>query len=354
MSKMISVSCLFTFVCLLALIAGCSDNKTSQPPTTPDSNPIQLVDVGAIIENVAPPEYVAPAGSPSAIDSLWTSGQSPLLECVFGSHEPEALYSNINDFKMNHDILTSTMRVDADGNIILGEYVDSHLVDMGDAEIMMHFTATVTALDGPTAVPASAQEVIGTEIDVDYLISVVADDMPGSVIRIAMTLNDTAQTIFQWDEGTSNDDEQTRLVYASLDPRDSSFVFKGLGYCQHPVSEQWPNGDRFCWAYNITAEANSDFSYRMSYFSNGTPGMTFLHTFLGGGNKDTEFALKYRMFEPADTTVCDSTWMRDQVFGPNYSEGAGLLTDYDEYLGDGLIFLYSAVPQEMIPNPFAE
>lgn len=217
---------------------------------------------------------------------------------------------------------------------------------------MMHFTATVTVLDGPTTIPASAQAVIGTTVDVACLISVAVEEMPAGLIRIGMTLNDTTQTIFQWDEGTSGDDAQSRLYYANLDPTDSSFIFKGLGFCEHPVSAEWPNGDRFCWAYNITSEANSDFSYRMSYFSNGTPGMTLLNCFLGGGNKDTEFALKYRTFSPADTSVCDSVWMKDQVFGPNYSEGTGLITDYATYLDDGLMFPYETVPQAMIPNPW--
>jgi hypothetical protein len=75
---------------------------------------------------------------------------------------------------------------------------------------------------------------------------------------------------------------------------------------------------------------------------------------LGGGNKDTEFALKYRLFEPADTTVCDSMWMEDQVFGPNYSEGTGLITDYASYLDEALIFTNDDVPQLMIPDPWAD
>lgn len=340
-------------VSILALVVGCSKDKTAVTPTQ-ESNPISMVDVGAIIEAVAPPEFVAPATSPSAIDSAWNTGQYPLLEKVFGSRDPQTLYANINDFKMTHEILTNAMRVDENGNLIRGIYVDSHTVDFGGQIETIHFTATVTALDGPTAIPAPVQAVMGTSVDVDYLVSVVVTEMPIGVIRIGMTLNDSVQRVFQWDEGTSNDDEQTRLVYADLDPRDSSFTFKGVGYCQHPVNEQWPNGDRFCWAYNITAEANTDFSYRMSYFSNGTPGMTFLNCFLGGGNKDTEFALKYRTFHPADSSICDSLWALDQVFGPSYSEGSGLLTDYASYLADELMFPYSAVPQEMIANPFEQ
>ncbi|MBK7142687.1 MAG: hypothetical protein IPH75_11475 [bacterium] len=338
-------------ICIAALISACSKDKTTEP--TAEANPIQMVDVSAIIEQVAPPEYVAPVGSPSTIDSAWLYGDFPLLEGVFGSHEPEALYTNINDFKLSYDILSSTLLVDETGAIILGSYVDSHLVEMENGEIMMHFTAVASALDGPTPVPASAQGVIGTEIDVDYLITVDVTEMPGSIVKIGFTLNDTLQTIAQWDEGTSGDDTQTRLVYSSLDLRDSTFSFRGQGYCQHPINDQWLNGDRFCWAYIITSQANADFSYRMSYTSESTD-WSFRYCFLGGGNKDTEFAMKYRPYQPVDATVCDSTWMKDQVFGPNYSEGSGLLTDYDEFLNDDLLFPRSYVPSEMIDNPWAE
>lgn len=352
MPKTLTCKIAAIFLSLVALLAGCSDDKATQQQN-PDGNPIQLVDVAAIVESVAPPEYTTPVGAAAAVDSAWMYGDYPLLENVFGSHEPEALYSNINDFKLSHDILTSTMLVDGDGDLITGTYVDSHLVDMGEDPIMMHFTAIVTALSGPTPIPLAAQEVVGEEVDLEYLVNVTTEEMPNGVIRIGFTLNDTIQTICQWDEGTSGDDEQTRLVYASLDPRDSSFTFRGLGYCQHPISPEWPEGDRFCWAYNITADASSDFSYRMGYTSEGEE-WSFRYGFLGGGNKDTEFALKYRSYHPVDTTVCDSTQMLEQVFGPNYSEGVGLITDYDDYLDDDLILPYSAIPQAMIPNPWED
>ena len=347
-------TCLFmVIVSLLMLMVSCSKDKASQP-ATPTGNPIQVVDVSAIIEEVAPPEFVAPVGSPTTVDSAWLYGNWPLLESVFGSHEPQSLYANINEFKLSYDIITSTMLVDDNGDIILGTYVDSHLVDLEEGQwSMIHFTAVATALAGPTPVPTSAQEVIGTEIDVDYLISVTVQEMPGAVIRIGFTLEDTLQTIAQWDEGTSGDDEQTRLVFSSLDPRDSTFTFRGIGYCQHPITDQWPDGDRFCWAYNITSEANSDFAYRMSHTSE-SGSWSFRHSFLGGGNKDTEFAMKYRVFNPVDAIVCDSGWMKDQVFGPNYSEGTGLVTDYDEYLSDNLLYPRSAIPAAMIENPWAD
>ena len=83
----------------------------------------------------------------------------------------------------------------------------------------------------------------------------------------------------------------------------------------------------------MSSETTSDFAYRMSWFSD-SPGLdeTLLGCIIGGGNKDVEFAMKYRQYMPADSAVMDSACMYDQVFGPNYSEGTGLISDYDAYL----------------------
>lgn len=335
---------------LTAFVVGCSDDDKTTTPTTPATgSPIQIVDVASIIENAAPPEFVAPLSAPMAIDSAWQYGQSPILEKVFGSSDPQALYSNIDEFKMSMEIITNTMLVDGNGDLITGEYVDSFPMDFGEGEEMMHFTVTVTALANATTVPADAQAIMGASIDVDYLLAVEMEAQPNAVIRIGLKLTDTEQTLWQWDSGSGDPtDTETRSICASLDPTDSSFVFKGLGYCEHE------SGDMFNYAFNITSESNSDFTYRMSYYSNGSGYPDFLHTVVGGGNKSDEFALKYRLFVPADTTVCDSLHMYDQVFGPDYSEGTGLISAYEDYLDDGLIFMYDVVPTEVLDNPWAE
>jgi len=110
----------------------------------------------------------------------------------------------------------------------------------------------------------------------------------------------------------------------------------------------------FAYAFNISSESNSDFSYRNSWYSNGSGTIDFLHTIVGGGNKESEFALRYRCFSPADTTVADSAHMSDQLFGPNYTEGTGLLTDYNDYIDEDLIFGYDLIPMEMLTDPWEE
>jgi hypothetical protein len=338
----------FVICCMLVLAVlavGCSEKKTTAPVTV--SHALELVAIDSIIRSVAPPEYTAPVTSPGDMDSGWLYGEYPLIGKVFGSRDPQTLYANINDFSLSRNILINTARVDANNKIIVGVYVDSFPVDMGNGLVMQHFTATVTALSEPVTIPASAQYVMGTTVDVDYLVSVEVQEMPDAQIKIGMTLNDSVQTIFQWDSGTGDPtNDESRLRYGSMLLADSSFVFKGVGYVLHA------GGENFNYAFNITSEANSDFSYRMSWFSNGTPGMEQLYSINGGGNKNTEFALRCRQYVPADTTVCDSSQTKEQVFGPNYAEGTGLITAYDDYLGEELVFLNSMLPSAMISDPF--
>ncbi len=348
MSKSTITVFLCLLVCVAILAAGCKDKKTTQPTNT--SSPIQMVDVCEVIEAAAPPEFVPPATSPADIDSIWLYGQYPLLGKVFGSNDPQTLYANVNAFKLSMEIIKSAVQVNEDGSFVCGTHVDSILVEVGAGDpVLMHYTATVVPVTGATALPANAQAVIGESVDIDYLLTCDVVEVPLGSVKIGVSLSDTLQTVVQWDANMGNEtDNQSRIFFASLDPSDSSFVFKGVGYVLHATDET------FTWAFNIQADAASNFAYRSSYFSNGTPGRTFLNCMLGGGNKDIEFALKSRAFTPADTNVVDSANMHDEVFGPNYSEGTGLITAYAEYLGDDLMIGYDAVPQAMIDDPWAE
>lgn len=75
---------------------------------------------------------------------------------------------------------------------------------------------------------------------------------------------------------------------------------------------------------------------------------------IGGGNKDVEFALKYRQFMPADAEEMDEFSAYDQVFGPNYAEGTSLISEFDEYVNEALIYTHEAIPIETFPSPWAE
>lgn len=338
---------------LLLMMTGCSnDEKTTNSQTDDQASHLELANLDVLVAAVAPPEFTAPEGVPASNDSMeiWTSGDYPLLEKVFGSRDNQALYRNINDFQRNLDILTMVVPVNEDGEIVAGEFTDSAMVEIDGDSVMVHYTATITALSEATAIPAPYQTILGESIDVDYLVTMAVDAVNGRDIQFGLTVNDSVQSLLQYEHGTGDiDQDESSLIYATIDLNDSTFVFKGVGRVAYV------NDDLFTYGYNMTSASTSDFAYRMSWFARESQmPQSLLGCMVGGGNKDVEFALKYRQFMPADTSVIDSVCMYDQLFGPNYSEGSGLISDYADYLDDGLIYTYDAIPMEQIVSPWAE
>jgi hypothetical protein len=338
-----------TVICLMLAI-GCSDKKAANPTTAPQ--PVQIMAIDSLIGRVMPPEYTAPVGSPSTIDSIWLYGSNPLLSNVFGNDNPQTLYSNISKFKLNVDICSNFLRADANGAVVTGAISDSiHVEQTPGDSVWFHVTGSVTQLNSAIIIPEAAQAIIGTTADLDYLISITVSEVPTMNFYIALRLTDTTQTFLQFFKDTGAKGE-TQMVYLNLRKADSTFDFRGIGHCvQEPYGESL-DSSRFSWGYNITSSANANFAYRMAYTSNGWDGTNMLFKYLGGGNKDSEFALKYRTWVPADTTVCDSLHMYDVVFGPDYSEGSSLITAFDSYLNEDLFYPYSAIPQLPLANPF--
>ncbi len=341
MKKAALILALGAFSVLMAL--GCSDDKKTTTSTT-ELAPLDMVDIGAVIAQAAPPEFTAPSTSPAAVDSIWNAGSQPLLEVVFGANEPQALYRNINEFELKLAILQNTLLTDGDGNIATGTYVDSAAVN----DMMMHYTATVTALSSPTAVPTDAQWMFGETVDVGYLVEIAVEEEPASTIKLGVTLNSTEETIFEYSYSTEENDKTTSLLnYASLDPTDSSFAFKGIRYVHYGDDEV------FNCAFNIGSASTADFSYRMAWVSNPPDSTEFLYCLVGGGNRDVEFALKFCMLSPITATEPDPEGIYDQVFGPNYSEGSGLISAYSEYLNDNLLFSGQDMPTAHLTDPWA-
>jgi hypothetical protein len=337
-------------VCLLALAAGCSDNKTTNQTAVPQ--PLNFVAIDSLIGRVAPPEYTGPTGSPMALDSAWLYGNHPLLANVFGNNDPQTLYANISKFKMNMDICEHFLRADANGAVVTGAVSDSvHIETTPGDSIWFNVSGTVSKLNAAVTIPEAAQSIIGTTVDLDYLITLQIAEIPTASFHLGLKMTDANQT-FLWffkDDGAKG---ETQMDYVSLHLADSTFDFRGIGHCVQAPVNQSPDSSRFSWGYTISSSANADFAYRMAYTSNGWQGINQMFKYLGGGNKNTEFALRYRSYMPADTTACDSLHMYDAVFGPNYTEGTGLISAYNSYLDESLFYPYTAIPQLPLANPF--
>ncbi len=318
----------------LILTVGCSDSDSPTSGGTGSVSDVAFADYLSLVQDVAPPVYSAPASAPTAIDSLWDSGDYPLLGKVFSETEPMSLYSNVGTFDNYVMSLEDLLRVDDS----TGEY-------LADSSWM-----TVTDLSSPVAFPAVLQPVFGNSVELDQYVSVIYPDTPeGWEMHLGFAQSDSVEIILAWTTMPSMDSSggvESNFYFANFFPVDSTFFIKGATV-KHGV-------DTASWIYDISSNANNDFEYRMSWFSTEIPEGTLLGTIIGGGNKDTEFALKYRQWIPADSSAHDTLHMSEQLFGPNYTEGTGLISSYDEYLNDSLIITYSETPREQLPSPFVQ
>lgn len=337
---------------LLLVVAGCSDDDNNPAGSGSSNSPINLVDITEVIREVAPPEYSAPSAAVAA-DSfeIWTEGEYALLSKVFGNEDPQTLYRNIDDFEVFMNMIQQTVLVDDNGDPVLGSYTDTISDTVGGEAFTMYGTAVVTELTTATTIAAAYQGILGTSIDLDYLVSVTVAQMSGGVLKVGMKVDSNQQTLLVYQVNMSGEVGATEssIVYATLDPSDSTFQFKGIVYTEDQE-------EVFSTSFIMTSESDGDFAYRMSWFSDDIPApdYTLLGCIIGGGNKDVEFGMKYRQYTPADDTSMDTEWSFDEVFGPNYTNGTGLITDYSTYVNEELVIGYSLVPQAMLTNPWAE
>jgi len=348
----------FMFMVAFALMlsfAGCSDDD-SNPATsgsgTADTTALNLIDVTQVIKDVAPPVYtVQVLKSPPDSFEIWSDGDYPLLGKVFGDNSSQSLYTNVEFFELYMDIIDGEILVDANGDPIPGTFTKTIVDTIMATPVNFHGTGTVSILSSTTTIPTAFQEMLGTSYDFDCLVEITVEEIPSGLVQIGLIFSATEQTLLIYHTNMSGipGTSESSITYASLDPSDSTFVFKGVEYCTHD------NGaETFATSFIMTSETIGDFAYRMSWYSDDIPDGDFLGCIIGGGNKDTEFALKYRQYSPADATEFDAEWAFDEVFGPDYTNGTGLITDYATFVNEALIIGYDQVPQAVVPSPWAE
>jgi hypothetical protein len=243
-------------------------------------------------------------------------------------------------------------QIDENGAVVTGVFTDSLTMPMGeeDLETTIHFTATVTALSTPTVIPTELQSVLGESIDLDFLITVTIEEETGESIKFGLTLTAEEQTLLQYSTTVydPNDKSSSSLVFSSMDPTDSSFVFKGARYNRYDNAEEWN------FVFDLSSQSISDFACRTSWFSNSITEIGELRTIVGGGNKDVEFALCYRVYNPPDTIAADTATTLSQVFGPEYTEGTSLISAYSDYVAESTVIRNDELPSGMITDPWAD
>ncbi|MCP4633468.1 MAG: hypothetical protein GY855_11125 [candidate division Zixibacteria bacterium] len=91
----------------------------------------------------------------------------------------------------------------------------------------------------------------------------------------------------------------------------------------------------------------------MAWYSDELPDNgTLLGCIIGGGDKEEEFVLRYRQYQPADSSAFDPYYQNDQVFGPNYSdEGQSFSTTYETLYDLSLMYEFEDLHTGLLTSP---
>jgi len=324
-------------VVIILTMLGCSssDDSSSNPIGNNDDNyvTVNFTEMTAMVKKAAPPVFTAPVAAPADLED-WSGGDYPLLSKVFGEDEPMSLYSNLTNLDEIIDMIEQVLQVDDSGN---------YLADTT--------YATITNLSVPTIISDAAADVFEfTSIDLDMLVSFTPPENGQAVYDFGFTLNDSTQTVLTFYSGPSYGQSGTVesfLYYAQASLIDSTVIIKGIFFKDY--------GDQTSarWVYDIQTTIDTTFSYRMSWYADNFGDSSGLGCIIGGGNKSTEFAMKYRQFRPADSPTFDDYYNFDQMFGPNYSDlGTSISASYDDYTDENSIFTLSDMPTVLLTSPF--
>ena len=349
MKRLITAALLLISIIALGFV-GCSDDDSTNPTSNNTNNTggdhfdVTFTQFTGIVEEVAPPVYQAPAGAPQGEwDSMWTDGSYPLLGKVFGEDEPMSLYWNLEQLD---DAIIMLDEI-ADKLDSMGVTGDTLIAVPGGGQVDYREMTTATSI------PTDAQDVMGfSSLDLDNVFLFdFTDGTDTGHYHLGYTATDTTQTYLTWfsAEWSANPGVvESFLYYAHVNLTDSTVDIKGAFY------KDYGNQTSARWVYDIVTAENANFDYRMSWFSDESPEFSLLGCVLGGGNKDTQFALKYRQFSPADTTVMDSTFLLEQMFNADYDYLGEITTAYEDYVDEADIFTLDYVPTALIPSPWEE
>ncbi len=328
--------------------AGGGDT-TSDTTTAAVYHDAEFAAYDSLFDRIAPPEYTGgdavkiPTTDTTVIDSLWWYGEWSLLGKIFGSEDPFSLHHSIASFKETVYMLGRMLEMDDQYNFRLK--VDDTVPELG---VRLGDFATMTELTGPTAIPLEMQHLFGASVDLDYMLELDLSSIEPTApfMQIGFKKEADLERLFFYDyesiEGTGG-----FYTFVEHTPSDSSLVFAGAAYDIEPDET---NG----WVYKIDAENTGMFDYRMAWFSDNWGDNIGMATIAAYGAKDTEFAVKYRSFVPADTSVVDSFHIHDQVFTGDYDASPSPFESWDQFVHDSTLFLYEDFPTGVLPSPFSD
>jgi hypothetical protein len=323
------------------MAAGCGDDNTTTAPTHGSGLDITLSTYSALVRAIAPPVYTNASASQALAFSDWTSGDYPLLGKVFGENEPMSLYWNIDRL----DMLVENI------NMVLDSGSGSFGYTGDDGTY--HVSASIDTLTAPTAIPTECQPVLGTaSVDLDYKVDFAFTEVEGLVNQAGFKVTDTSETFLTYFKAPQTDDsshpntQESLVFFAQRDLATGAVDIKGV------FLKDYGDQTKAIWVYDFQAAQDSSFTYRMSWYDDDFGGESAVACIIGGGNKTTQFALKFRQFRPATSQDYDPDNSYDQLFGPNYADlGTTLASSWDSITNLDNLFTYEDLPTSLLANP---
>jgi hypothetical protein len=323
------------------ILVSCSSNSTDSSNLA-----LALTKYTELIEQIAPPRFQGSEGllKPAIMDSVWLygyGGENPLLGKVFGEDEPMSLYSNL-------ETLDDAIETINDALASLEESIED-AADNEEETPTDDGWVDIQELDSPVNIPEQCQPVLGeSAVELDYRLTYHWSDIPDGEFEAGFQKTDSTETVLcyrrmPWTGNPDYPNQMTSFVfYAHRHLQTDSVLIKSVYFSDMDENTQ------AIWVYEIRTVGESDFQYRMTWFANEeelVEGM--LGCIIGGGDKDVEFALRYREYCPLDQLNRDI----DQLFGPNYTDEGEVTAGFDDYIDPDNFYAYEDLPTDLLTNP---
>jgi hypothetical protein len=341
-------------------ILGCG--KKDSITNNPDNNnviDVQLADYQELVSQIAPPEYgssrfksIADLDS-AAIDTFWYWGEYPLLGKVFGQDEPMSLYRNIAT--LDNIVNQINMALDS----LQHEGTDTFTITFTAPDTVVTCQAEVMleALTAPVAIPIDCQPGMGfSEIALDYHLRLTLLDDINISFEMGFKTTDLNETFvcFQRmphprETPSSPLEIESSLFYANRDKVTDAIQIKEVFF------KDQGDSTKAIWVFEIKTVNENDFLYRMTWYSDQMGDMSGMSCIIGGGNKDNQFALKYRQHRPAtlpEPDPNDPYGELNRLFGPNYANlGDSIPEAYIAITNPDSMYHYDDLPIALLDNP---
>ena len=230
---------------------ACSNNDSSTIPVMEDTSwtSVQFADFKSLVENIAPPCFSDVSSSPANLED-WITGDYPILEKVFSEKEPMSVYSNLNRLSFIIQEMELYLLVNEGGEVIIDTSLNEGMINIGDC-------VKIIPLTNPTVIPRLMSSILGSTVDLNYMISLHFPFMDeNQIFQVGLILNDNEQTILTYEcMPEAGMIVSSVAFYAHFDANDSSVIVKGVFY------KDYGNDISDRWVYDIHSVDESNFSY---------------------------------------------------------------------------------------------